>query len=184
MTNPQPRGSILGPQIEKRLAQLGLSRREFARRANIGRQTLQEIIHDPLHRISDKTFAALDKGLKWEAGASKAFHEGNPNARIVVGMSTDERINGYLLQILVRLAQMDIDQLEREVLLLEEESGDIPRESETSRLIEQQIRHLVKSLLGTNPHGGISNTDGESSESAQTNPKKGETVTAGFSYGE
>jgi transcriptional regulator with XRE-family HTH domain len=180
MKNPRTRGSILGREIDKRLVQLGLSRREFARRANIGRQTLQDIIHDPNKRISERTFAALDHGLKWEAGVSKAFHAGNQQARDKVGaMSIDERINGYLLQILQRLGEMNIDQLEREVLLLEEESGDYSRDSETSQLIERQIRRLVASLL--NPNSGGNGINGDECNETSEPPKRerNQTITAG-----
>jgi predicted DNA-binding protein (UPF0251 family) len=156
MNKPLTRSSLLGHEIDKRLAQLGLSRREFARRANIGRQTLHEIIHNPDKRIADATFVALDNGLKWQAGVSRAFHQGVSNARELVGaMSTEQKINDYLIQILQRLAQMDIDALEREVIILEEESGET-RDSETSQLIESQVRKLVDSLM-QNPHGGNPN---------------------------
>lgn len=153
MRNPDTRTSLLGGEIEARLTQLGLSVREFARRANIGRQTLHEIIHNPDKRISDKTFAALDAGLKWEAGASRAFHEGIPNAREQLGTLTEQRINDYLVQILQRLGQMDIDQLEREVLMLEEESEDTAHPSESTQFLKLQVRHLVDSLL---PHNSLS----------------------------
>lgn len=154
MTNPTTGASLLGTEIDKRLAQLGLSRREFARRANIGRQTLHKIIHNPEKQILDSTYAALDSGLKWQAGTARAFHEGNPNARDMVGaMSTEQKVNEYLVQILQRLSQMDIEQLEREVLLLEEESGDTPRDSESVQLIEMQLRKLVDSLM-PHPTGG------------------------------
>lgn len=152
------RASILGHQIDQRLVQLGLSRREFARRANIGRQTLQEIIHNPDKRISDKTFASLDRGLKWSAGTAKAFHQGNENARADIAKSVEDQVTEYLVQILNRLADMDIDQLEREVLLLEEESGDMPRDSETRRLIELQVQKLVATLMQLDPPGGSNDT--------------------------
>lgn len=145
MTKPPNRASVLGHEIDNRLVQLGYSRREFARRANIGRQTLQDIIHNPGKRISGKTFDALDSGLKWQTGTARAFHAGNTKARDA-GASVEQRINDYLLQILQRLAAMDIDQLEREVLILEEESGGFS-DSATSRLIERQIRKLVASLI-------------------------------------
>ena len=151
---------MLGIEIDKRLAQLGLSRREFSRRANIGRQTLQDIVHNPDKGIADTTFVALDSGLKWQAGTARAFHQGITNARDIVGeMSIEQRINEYLVQILQRLGEMDIDQLEREVLMLEEESGENPpQDSETVQLIESQVRKLVDSIT-RDPNGGEPSRD-------------------------
>jgi len=174
--SPHDGDSILGPEIDKRLAQLGLSRREFARRANIGRQTLQEIIHNPNKRISERTFVALDKGLKWEAGVAKAFHRGQMDARDTVeGVSIDESINSYLLQILQRLAEMSLEQLEREVLILEEESTGKKGDSEISRLIDRQIRKLVASLV--NPNSGGNGTGNEIEHTHKPPQKERRTAT-------
>jgi hypothetical protein len=151
--------SILGIEIQKRLGQLGISRRELSRRIPVSRQTLQELIHNPDKGFADSTFEALDIGLKWEAGTARAFHRGIINARQKVGaMSVEERINEYLLQILERLSQMDIEQLEREVILLEEESGVSDQDTETVRLVRTQVRKLVDSLTH-NPNGGKPNRD-------------------------
>jgi pantoate kinase len=73
-------------------------------------------------------------------------------------MSVEQRINEYLVQILVRLGQMDLDQLEREVIMLEEESTDSPIESETVQIIESQVRKLVDALL-RDPNGGKNKRD-------------------------
>lgn len=73
-------------------------------------------------------------------------------------MSAEQRINEYLVQILQRLGQMDINQLEREVIMLEEESTDSPIESETVQIIESQVRKLVDALL-RDPNGGKPNRD-------------------------
>lgn len=175
MTRPGTGDSVLGIEIDKRLTQLGFSRREFSRKANIGRQTLQDIIHDPNHRISERTFAALDIGLKWEAGTAKAFHEGDQHARD--RQSVDERINTYILQILQRLAEMSVDELEREVLILEEESIGFCHDSETSRLIERQIQKLVASLL--DPHDGDGDESEKESEPPHIERGNDNTITAG-----
>ena len=88
-------------------------------------------------------------------------------------MSIEERIDLYLEQILQRLTEMSIDQLEREVLILEEESGGFARDSETSRLIERQIRKLVASLLNHTPDGGTENRDEKPERPNRPRTKKG-----------
>jgi transcriptional regulator with XRE-family HTH domain len=140
--------NVLGDEIKKRLVQLGLSQRELARRIGISRQTVHNVIHMPHWGFTEETFSALDYGLKWRAGTARAFHQGNVRARDEVGaMSIEERINEYLATILERLREMDIDQLEREVIMLEEEADRTScGDSESRRLIDAQIARLVDAL--------------------------------------
>ena len=145
--NQGGRPNLLGEQIDKRLRQLGMSRRELSRHVPISRQTLHELEHNPGKGFAESTFDALDHGLKWEPGTAKLFHQGNHMARNHAGdASIDERIDEYLRRIIARLAEMDIDQLEREVLMLEEESyGQIPaRNVKTSKLVGRHIEKLLK----------------------------------------
>ena len=157
MTKTPQSTSLLGEQIIKRLRQLGMSQRELGRRTGVSRQTVQNVIHRPHWGFSEETFAALDAGLKWEPGTARAFHEGIRDARERGIPSIEERINAYLTTILRRLGEMDIDQLEREVHMLEEESGGISSSHASRRLIEKQIDRLITSL--TNNRIGHNRSD-------------------------
>lgn len=146
--------SILAREMKKRLEQLGMSRRELSRRVSISRQTLHELEHNPNKGFTNATLCELDKGLKWQAGTAKAFHEGKD---IVGDMSTEQRIAQYLTDIVQRLAGMSVHDLEREVLMLEEENfGPIKtRNVQTSKLIDEAITKLVALL----PKNGTSAKD-------------------------
>jgi len=146
--------SLLGTQIGKRLNQLGMSRREFCRRYNISRQTLHELEHNPTKEFAPSTFKAIDDGLKWKAGTAIQFHQGNPKAREDAEGPTEERMHQYLNAIMQQLVLMDIDELEREVLMLEEEAygrsargnGDIT--STIDKTIQQLVNELLHSKTG------------------------------------
>lgn len=147
MASHERPATLLATEIQKRLSQLGMSRRELIRRINISRQTLANVEHGAYENFTDHTFSEIDKGLKWEPGTAKAFHQGNQQARDVI--SPEERIENYLTQILARLAEMNVDELEREVLMLEEESvGRLAaRNLQPSKAIDMHIKQLVSLLL-------------------------------------
>lgn len=141
--------TALGDAIDKRLRQLGLSRRELSRRVCISRQTLHELEHNPNKGFAESTFRELDTGLKWEPGTAKAYHQGKPLAREMSQSTINDRIETYLVRIMERLEAMDIDQLEREVLLLEEESNEhlTARDLATNELVARHIRALRNSWV-------------------------------------
>jgi transcriptional regulator with XRE-family HTH domain len=148
------RPSRLGEQIAKRLAQLGMSRRELSRRIPISRQTLHLLEHEPERNFAPSTFAHLDQGLKWAPGTAKGFHEGT-NADPHSDESLQQRIQRYLNEILSHLENMDIDQLEREVLMLEEDAygRDMSCDDSSSDAIRRTIsrlRQALDSAKGTN----------------------------------
>ena len=158
MSNAGNATTNLGREIRNRLAQLAMSQRELARRINISRQTVQNVLHGTYDQFTEQTFAALDEGLRWTPGTARAFHEGTelPKGE---HLTIEQQINAYLVSILERLGEMDLDQLEREVLILEDESRGIePPDSHATRLIRKQIAHLVDSIRGP-----IENDDGGSS---------------------
>lgn len=147
MTEANTKGNLLGEQIAQRLDQLGMSRREFARRSNISRQTLHDLEHSQSKGFAESTFDAVDIGLKWEPGTAKAFHSGNRHAREVIGPTKEERVNEYLKAILSRLVTMTIDELEREVLMLEEEAYGKPLTeagSDAMEVIRSTVERLTK----------------------------------------
>jgi DNA repair exonuclease SbcCD nuclease subunit len=85
--------------------------------------------------------------LKWKPGTAKAFHE---RKGIEVESDTEtieQRIDQYLMEILQHLRNMGLDQLEREVLMLEEEAntGKVSHESTRAR-IDARIARLVAAL--------------------------------------
>ena len=129
-----------------------MSRREFSRRFNISRQTLHELEHNPDKQFAPETFQAIDHGLKWQSGTSLLFHEGNPRAReIIAEMSEEERIQDYLTMIMGHLIRMNIEDLEREVLMLEEEAygkqhPEMPP-LETNERIRRAIQQLVAAMM-------------------------------------
>lgn len=145
MTEAKAKVNLLGEQIANRLIQLGMSRREFCRRYQISRQTMHDLEHTTGKGFADSTFAAIDFGLKWPDGTAKAFHDGVENARELTGPTMEERIIQYLEVILARLVTMTIDELEREVLMLEEEAYGKPLNVAGSDAMEV-IRETVKRL--------------------------------------
>jgi transcriptional regulator with XRE-family HTH domain len=154
MTATQAKTSLLGEQIRKRLTQLGMSRREFCRRFNISRQTMHDLEHATGKGFAESTFHAVDIGLKWEPGTAMQFHRGNKKAR-EVGVTVEERINNYLTNIVSHLLTMTIDDLEREVLMLEEEAYGRPLPaagSEAMVVIRETVRRLTMLRLETRHH--------------------------------
>ena len=108
---------------------------------------MHELEHAIGKGFADSTFEAIDLGLKWEPGTSRAFHQGITNAREVVGKSMQERVNEYLEQILSRLITMTIDELEREVIMLEEEAYGKPLTvagSDAMVVIRETVERLTK----------------------------------------
>lgn len=98
--------------------------------------------------FASSTFEAIDTGLKWQAGTAKAFHTGKADAREQNGLTTEERIEAYLEQIVARLLTMDSDELEREVLMLEEELyGRALRADEASnRIVKETVANLLRAM--------------------------------------
>jgi transcriptional regulator with XRE-family HTH domain len=122
-THREVRPSFLGEQIRNRLKQLGISRRDLARVTGLSRQTLHHLEYDSGRGFALSTFKAIDKGLKWPKGTAEAYYRGIADARDQLeGFTTEERVENYLGAILAHLATMNVDELEREVLLLEAEA--------------------------------------------------------------
>ena len=115
--------TLLAKEIGLRLEQLGMSRRELCRRVKLSRQTLHHLEHDSDRGFAMSTFKAIDEGLRWPPGTAEAYFRGVENAKDEKGgWSTETRVENYLTTILTHLASMNVDELEREVLMLEEES--------------------------------------------------------------
>jgi hypothetical protein len=140
----------LGQEITKRLAQLGMSRREFSRRNKLSRQTLHSLEHSYNKGFAPSTFDAVDVGLKWPSGTAKAFYEGIANAKDLLGGSTtEELIREYLSSILGHVCQMNLEELEREVLMLEEETfgRPLPTSEESLNVIRETVNRLTNAML-------------------------------------
>lgn len=149
MAHQEEQRTLLGEMIAKRLTQLGMSRREFCRRFNVSRPTLHDLEFNREKSFAPSTLAAIDEGLKWEAGTSYAFHVG---AEPELGLTDTERIESYLEQIVSRLLTMDIDELERETLMLEEELYGRPLASDEASLevVRATVARLVEAMHGEN----------------------------------
>lgn len=153
MAHQDRKRSLLGEAIAKRLDQLGMSRREFCRRFNISRPTLHDLEFNRDKEFASATFEAIDTGLKWQAGTARAFHMGKEDAQFG-NMSIEDRIHAYLEQILARLITMNIDELEREVLMLEEELYGRPLSTDEASLavVRETVSKLLTLLQTTEKH--------------------------------
>lgn len=141
--------TVLGEAIRKRIQQLGLSRRELAKRSGISKQTIHELEHSD-KGFSGQTLELLDAALKWEPGTSLEFWMGNPNARDG-GEAIETRVTEYLTKIIRHLATMGVDELEREVIMLEEETfgRSFPNIEEAIPEYEARLQSLASRLTET-----------------------------------
>jgi transcriptional regulator with XRE-family HTH domain len=140
--------SLLGQMIANRLEQLGMSRREFCRRFNISRPTMHDLEYNWDKDFAASTYEAIDKGMKWQAGTAYAFHTGKEDAREQLGIRTEEMIESYLEQIVQRLIIMDVNELEREVLMLEEELYGRPLNTDEASIdiVKATVGNLLRAL--------------------------------------
>lgn len=103
----------LGSGLTERLEQLGMSRRELARRTGLSRQTIHNIERG-ISVPKPETMAALDRALKWTRGTAEALVAGKPIPR--GRAKTDEQ----LARIRFRLAHMSPAEIELTLIMLEE----------------------------------------------------------------
>jgi len=108
-------GGQLANGVALRLEQLGMSRRELARRAHLSRQTIHNIEHEGTTNLKPSTFIALDNALKWQPGTALglALGTGQPG-------TTEERLMDYLTRIALHLSHMTTEQLELTLIMMEE----------------------------------------------------------------
>lgn len=161
MANYENQPNLLGKEIGKRLEQLGMSRREFNRRFKLSRQTLHSLEHSSDKRFAESTFQQIDVGLKWPPGTAKGYYEGIANAREIVGGQTaEELIRQYLDSIVSHVYSMSLEELEREVLMLEEETfgRPLPTSDESLTVIRETVNRLTNAMLNgikkPNNHNG------------------------------
>jgi transcriptional regulator with XRE-family HTH domain len=149
MTNHKQPTNLLGEEIAKRLKQLTISRREFSRRFKLSRQTLYALEHGSGKAFAASTFEAIDRGLKWPTGTAKGFYDGIANAKdISGGSSKDELVRAYIAEIVKHVYVMSIDELEREVLMLEEEAFGRPLpDTESVTVIRETVARLSNAML-------------------------------------
>lgn len=76
MNNPATQNTALAEAFAHRIAQLGLSRREFAKRSGLSRQTIHHIENECRTDLAPSTFEALDVALRWGTGKSYALANG------------------------------------------------------------------------------------------------------------
>lgn len=111
--------TVLGEALRKRLDQLGMSRRELARRSGISKQTIHDIEHSD-RGFHPSTLTAIDQALRWEPGTAFALSCGETERDS--GEAIEAKVTRYFADIIKHLATMNADELERELLMLEEES--------------------------------------------------------------
>lgn len=150
MVNERNTQTLLGEEIAKRLDQLGYSRRTFCKTFGLSRQTLNALEHDNQKSFSPKTFDTLDEGLKWPKGTAEAFYRGIANAKDELGgWSAEERVDYYVKSIVTHVMSMNIDELEREVLMLEEEQygRTLPTDEEALVVIRETVQRLGNAIV-------------------------------------
>lgn len=125
-----------------------MSRRELARRSGISKQTIHNLEHST-KGFHLATFEALDRALKWQPGTAEIYHAGNqPDS---TERSKKQILRQYLTGIMIHLARMDIDDLERELLMLEEESfgRTFPTNDQAITEYEAKLQTLATHLSET-----------------------------------
>lgn len=155
--------SFLGNQIRNRLKQLGISRRDLARQTGLSRQTLHHLEYDSGRGFALATFDAIDQGLKWPKGTAEAYYRGVVDAKDQLGgWSVEERIENYLGSILAHLATMNVDELEREVLLLESEAYGREGLPDTDALavIRETVLRLENQMANGTAYRGTTKNNG------------------------
>ena len=110
MNNQPQTNTALAEAFTKRLAQLGLSRRQFAIRSGLSRQTLHNIEIEHRTDLAPSTYAALDAGLRWPQGKAHALATGEPFTE--ESESTEERADKLRWVIVRRLTTLSLEELE------------------------------------------------------------------------
>lgn len=101
--------TALSEAFTRRLAQLGLSRREFSRRSGLSRQTVFHIEIENRTDLAPATFAALDDALRWPTGQAYALAKNEPLQHVE---SEDDRANALRWAIVQRLTTLSLEDLE------------------------------------------------------------------------
>lgn len=141
--------TLLGEAIRKRINQLGISRRELAKRSGISKQTIHDLEHSQ-RAFKGSTLMAIDQALKWKEGTALAFHTGDDPNRDG-GESVEAKVTRYFNAIMAHLATMTTDELERELLMLEEESfgRTFPNSADAMVAYEARFKTLASQLSET-----------------------------------
>ena len=124
--------TYLSAALLKRLDQLGMSRRELARRAGLSRQTIHNIEHEGATSFRASTLDALDEALKWAPGTALALSLGKGKASVI-----ENRVEQYLCKIAVHLSRMSSEELELTLIMMEEHElghSNLPTEQFTRKV--------------------------------------------------
>lgn len=101
--------TALAEAFTRRLGQLGLSRREFARRSGLSRQTIHHIENDNRTDLAPATFAALDETLRWPTGMAYALAKGEPLQQTESDVDRATKLRWAIIE---RIATLSIEDLE------------------------------------------------------------------------
>jgi len=132
--------NTLAEGLVNRLNQLGMSRRELARRTGLSRQTIHNIEHEGMTNLKPSTFQALDQALKWASGTALALGLGKGTPETI-----EERLTHYLARIAVHLSHMDTEQLELTLIMMEEH--ELGKSVQTTDEFTRKVGKLVQKLL-------------------------------------
>lgn len=111
MNNPATDTITLASAFTQRLAQLGMSRREFAKRSGLSRQTIHNVEVEQRTELAPATLAALDNALRWPTGKAYALANGEPFADSD-GQSDEDKANGLRWVLVKRLDSLSLAELE------------------------------------------------------------------------
>ena len=134
-TDRQPQ--TLAAHITERLNQLGMSRRELARRAQLSRQTIHNIEKEGQTNLKPSTFKALDEALYWEPGTALALALGKGDGR-----PTEAKVLEYVSRIALRLTHMTTEQLELCLIMMEE--NELGQANHSTEEFKQAMMKLVE----------------------------------------
>ena len=112
-TTPEPR-TLLAREFAKRIATLGISRRELTRRVDISRQTIHHIENEGRTDLRPSTFAAIDKGLHWRPGTALALANGDGSAlEHSDRLTIEDREDATRWRLVARIYSMELEDLDR-----------------------------------------------------------------------
>jgi len=110
----------LAREVRKRLDQLGLTRRELARRTGLSRQTIHNIENGYTVHFRPQTLSALDHALMWNVGTAAQLARGEMDHLSETERDTAVRnadvIRWHIVQ---RISSLSVDELERLIAMMD-----------------------------------------------------------------
>lgn len=130
----------LAAGLAQRLDQLGMSRRELARRTGLSRQTIHNIEHEGAINLKPSTLDALDDALRWTPGTALALTLGRNKTEQI-----ERLLMQYLANIAIHLSSMTTEELELTLVMMEE--NQLGSRIEHTEEFTSKVGKLVQRLL-------------------------------------